>query len=164
MKKLIYLFLSAAIATTTLSACSSSSSDNDNGGGGGDNGGGITGSIVGDWQPQKFTMYSNGTPILQSPYEHECPSNKDHSIFRADGTMTSYEYDENCELYSVNLSYTISDNIITSIEEGTEFEETVKILTLNNTTLIIEQFQYDYEEEEDGTPGNMSVRVEYKRI
>lgn len=166
MKKTIYLFLSITIALASLSACSSSSSDNDSGGGGGDNGGGggITASIVGDWQGHKMSMHINGTQIYDVPYEHECATSKDHVMFKTDGTVKSYEYSETCHLFTEDGVYTLSGDTLTIQMEGEDDDmiETFKVLTLNNTKMVIEILNEFVDE--DGTTSSTGVRVEYKRI
>lgn len=159
MKKFIYLFLSAVIATTTFTACSSSSSDNDSNNDGG--GEGTTNSITGSWEPVRQYGFIEGQEFYNMPYPHECSSQKDYVIFNAGGTFTDYEFTENCEPIIEEGTYVRDGNSLTITMSVEEYERNYKVISVTSTKMIFEVVNLDIEDEEDDI--NMAIRIEFKK-
>lgn len=156
MKKTIYLFLSITIALTSLSACSSDSSS--------DNGGDNPSLIVGSWENHKVSMYKDGNLIYEEPYENECETQKDYTVFNSTGIIKSYDYNYECILSISNGVYVINGNTITVTSEDNEGADgTYRIVTLNNTTFVVEIPNDEIEDENGEIDTSLMMRMEFKK-
>jgi len=129
MKKVLFLFVSTLLISASFVSCSS---DDDK------SGSDSEALIIGKWNLYKETEFTNGQLEYEELYEHLCPSKKDYVEFKASGEFTQSFYDEACEVDTNATTYSISGDYILIDNEDEDEAMSLKIKTLNSSTLIVE--------------------------
>lgn len=109
--------------------------------------------IVGTWEYNRGGAIVNGEEILM-PWEHLCPSKKDKLEILNNNVIKAYDYEEDCELFYGEGTWSYSGNTFKVTVDGTTGEW--EVISLTNTTLKfkVPEPRHDY--------GH--VLVEFKRI
>ncbi|MFY7728686.1 MAG: hypothetical protein ACOVRN_04145 [Flavobacterium sp.] len=82
----------------------------------------------------------------EAPYVNECASNKDYTMFAANGVLTDAYYNADCVADVGTGAYIVSNNTITATMYGETTTVVVKELT--STKLVIES---KYDSDNNGT-------------
>lgn len=132
MKKGIYFVMLFVLSLGLNVSCNS---DDDSG---------SESSIVGKWQLYQDGEVVNGTEVLEL-WLHECATEKDYVEFTGSGNLISHYFEENCTENIETGTYTVNGNQIktTFVYDGTTYETTANIETLNSTTLKIKETYVD---------------------
>lgn len=129
MKRVLLLFVSTLFISASFVSCSS---DDDKGSSDSE------ALIIGKWNLYKETEFSNGQLDYEEIHEHLCPSKKDYVEFKTSGEFTQSFYDEACEVQMNATTYSISGDHILIDNEDEDEAMSLKIKTLNSSTLIVE--------------------------
>ncbi|KQO34697.1 hypothetical protein ASF10_03015 [Flavobacterium sp. Leaf82] len=125
MKKLSILFLSVLALGLASVSCSS---DDDN-----------SGSIEGKWTPVKMGSVVNGQEVLVNiPNDGKCDNNTIEYISGGKFTDIEYEFENNkCTPLTDKGTWTLKDNILSTIYDGETEVNTVEVLELTKSTLKV---------------------------
>lgn len=129
MKKLSILFLSVLTFGLSVTSCSS---DDDN-----------SGSIEGKWTPVKIGSVLNGQEILVNiPNDGKCDRNI--TEFTSDGKFNDIEYEfynDKCNASTDKGTWSLKDNILTTIYDGDTEVNKVQVLELTKSTLKVKYLE-----------------------
>lgn len=151
MKKFAWIIL-LIVCPLTLSVFSSCSDDDD------DNPGGNN-QIVGLWESVNLIEWEkcDGKFIYGNDTEEPATDRRDE--FKADGTIITWRLENGLWEKDLVANYTLTNNNLIILEDG--YSESFNLVTLNETTLIVEgRNKYT----EDGKQYEDYVRRKYRRI
>lgn len=146
MKKRLFVM---ALMTTVFAGCSSDDSN-------GSNAADYPELILGKWATVGSTV--NGGPFNE--YTNDCPTQEDYNEFKADGSITYYGYNEECQNTEVEPgTYELDGDMLYLYDSfDPPLDDEFTILTLNQNTLKLKEVYTD------GPDGEFTVITTLKRI